>query len=104
MKDYNYVAVFDLERMFNPDDSEDIGFTKHFVSEAPSDMYENGDYSEQLKEYAVKYLVRKRDFTKKTDCVCVWARYYNPEDFGKPLRDPVVECHTYIYKEDLTSG
>lgn len=101
METYNYIAVFIVERFFGPEHYEEIGWTKHFVDEYPKDIYEDGDHSDELKDYAIKNIVRIKDFTKDTDCLCVNAKYYTPEEFVKSLKEPVCECHAYIYKEEL---
>ena len=93
-----YWANIYVTRMFDPEHDEDIRFTKHFFVDYIREDEETGD-TEELKEYAVKHLLLKKDFTPETNCIEVNAYFYRIGE-EPPFDDTVSEPHTYIFLDD----
>ena len=92
----NYIAEFRIERYYNPEKSKTLRTVRYLVDEVIPD----DDYGDNLSQFAVKYLLKKRDFTKDTDCICVSAKYWNEDDDpDDPLTDPIAELHAYVYRD-----
>ena len=96
-----YIVEFKIERMFSPDDEITLRKVRYLIDEVIPD----DDYGDNLRKYAVENLIKKRDFTKKTECLCVFAKFWDiDDDPDDPLADPVSEIHAYIYREDLNQN
>lgn len=89
----NYIAEFQIERFYNPEESKTLRTVRYLIDE----LIPDDEYGDNLHEYAVKNLIKKRDFTKNTACICVYAKFWDEDDDpDDPLTDPVSEMHVYI--------
>ena len=93
-----YWASIRVFRAFDPEHDEEIGFTKHFFEDYIREDEETGD-TEELKKYAIRHILQRRDFTPETEYIQVNAYFYKIGE-KPPFDDAVSEPHAYIYLDD----
>ena len=97
-----YWAEILVTRMLDPEHDEEIRSVKHFFMDYIPEDNDTGD-TEELKQYAIRHILQRQDFTPDTDCIDVDAHFYNIDE-EPPFDDAVSEPHTHIYLEDYLKG